>query len=303
MDKQQFDTEFQIAVITTGQEYLKARDNILASGPAALAMLEPIKQSQDWKSALVADILTGWLTERSRFDQCTQFVQGKLSGRPPITGQFTPNQRISAILQLNRLVVPRLLEMATKSREFGAESETAAIFGSLTRFKDFRAVLPLIELLQDPDGHIRELAASSLGELEDRRAVPPLLDLLRDEGHPAHEREAAGMSLGTLGATEASADLEKIVVDERVDSSFRTTAASSLVEIKSAQAVPLLNQVLRKTPDQALASALIEMLADAGDSSSIATLRGVEQGHADPQVREAAKSARERIEERLKTKE
>jgi HEAT repeat protein len=300
MDQQRFEAEFQKAVVSHGREYLEARERILASGAAALAMLEPRQRSPDWKTALVAEILTGWVRDASRFELCTRYVAGHLGGRPPITGQFTPNQRISAILQLTRAVVPRLLEMATKTREFGTDAEAGAIFGSLIRFRDPRAVPPLIELLHDPDGRIRELAANSLGELGDRRGVPALLELLRDARRPPREREAAAMSLGTLGALEASAELEAVITDERADASFRTTAARSLVELKGAQASLILNQVLVTTADPVVVSAVIELLADAGDTSSVPALRGLEQSHADPQIREAARAARERAEERLK---
>jgi HEAT repeat protein len=52
--------------------------------------------------------------------------------------------------------------------------------GALGRFKDPRAVDPLIAVLNDEDPSVRMNAAIALGDLKDPRAVEPLIPLLKD---------------------------------------------------------------------------------------------------------------------------
>ena len=95
---------------------------------------------------------------------------------------------------------------------------------ALGKLGNLAAVAPLIESLDSPDYYVRESAAQSLEMLGDRQAIPALQKLLaggvaaavKAEGKPhlVQPYEAVIEALGTIGATEAIADIEPFLDHE-----------------------------------------------------------------------------------------
>lgn len=246
------DAEFKIAVEQDGAAYRAARDAIVQRGPSALAFLEPKQSSSDWKTALTASILVGWLRNCDSFDRCTEAVFGRLSGGPTVTGSWTADRRIRTVAHLGNVLTPRLLEMALKTRELGEREQTETTFGLLVVWNDPRAVVPLIRVLEVPartttEELVRQWAATTLGGLEDKRAVGPLLAVMRDVKAPEMLRAAAGGGLGTLGAREALPDLRAVAADESADVEYREAAIRAIGALHDADSAPPLLRTLPGT--------------------------------------------------------
>lgn len=99
---------------------------------------------------------------------------------------------------------------------------------ALGEIKDQRAVEPLIILLKDYDGYVRESAARSLGKIKDPRAVAPLIGRLKYDGYSAAD------ALSKIGE---SAVVPLITELKNRNSSVRTRAAEALGKIKDPRAV------------------------------------------------------------------
>jgi hypothetical protein len=298
------ENEFKTAVLQSGEAYRAARTAILNRGERAIAVLTPKQADRDWKTSLTASILLGWLKNPALFDRCTAAIEGKLIGPLPITGSFPATRRIAAVSNLGKSVTPRLLEMALKTHELGDEEQATSIFGSLVALKDELAVVPLIETLKletkdnTTEATIREWAASSLGPLQDRRAIEPLEKVLNDSHAAETLRAATAGSLGKLGAREALPTLRRIAADKSADLEFRKTAVEAIGELKDADSAPGLLKALTATPDLSFQLFVIGTVGEIGASDVLAALRQIEQGHAEEPVRDYAKEAREKIEER-----
>lgn len=77
---------------------------------------------------------------------------------------------------------------------------------SLGRFKDPRAVNPLIEVLKDSDQHVRQITIFNLGLLGDRRAVEPILSVLNTPADVVN-----WYTLQTIKRLEAKAAVPKLI--------------------------------------------------------------------------------------------
>src|SRR5262245_52459689 len=200
------DALFSAALAARGPAYLKARDGVLAGGPSAIGALKTKRASPDWKVALQANILTGWLVNPAVFRKCIDFVDGKLPGNPGITGEFSPVQRARAIAGLGPAATPCVLELLIKVRGLDGK-QVAAIVGALRLMADPTAVDPLVSLLKDDDPDLRMNAAGLLGTFKEPRTIPPLIAVLTDTKQTDDARAAAAGSLGELGAQQAAPTL------------------------------------------------------------------------------------------------
>ncbi len=75
--------------------------------------------------------------------------------------------------------------------------------------KDARAVVPLIECLDDPDKYTRRAVAQALGRLADKRATKPLIKLLEDKD--AYFVRAVVAALGRIGDRRAVGPLKAVL--------------------------------------------------------------------------------------------
>jgi hypothetical protein len=293
------ETEFGDAVREHGDLYREARKAILGRGLSTLPFLQAQSKSADWRISLTANILAGWLQTPALFDQCTEYVHGKMPGRVPITGSFTASHRISAIEELGKAVTPRLLEMAWKTHEYGAPPELESIFGGLTVLQDDRSVLPLIDLMRTaPEEAVRGWAANTLGMLKDERAVTPLLDVLRDRSAPEDLRASAAMSLGGLGAKKAVPELRSVALNEHLDLNLRSSAVRSLGSLGDADSANPLLSILSQPHDLAFELVILDAVGKIGRPSILHELEALEASHQTEAVREGAREAADEIKER-----
>lgn len=115
---------------------------------------------------------------------------------------------------------------------------------ALGRLKDPRAVAPLIDLLSDPNPHLRTRAVEALGEIGRNEAYEPILKLVSDKNN--FVRQKAIESLGRLGNTDSYPFLVKALTD--ADKKVSKNAISAIGEIKNPAAIPFLIKFL-KNPD------------------------------------------------------
>lgn len=286
------ESEFRDAVAQTGPPYRAARTAVLAHGPAAAPFLDSHRSSSDWRASMTADILYGWLQSPDLFQRCTDAVNGKLIGPTPITGVFPAKRRIGEIKRMGAAVIPRLLEMLTKTGEYGGDKESEAIFGALAELNDGRAVLPLIDTMHtSPEPAIRESAASTLGMLHDERAVQPLLTVLRNSVAKPLLRAAAAMSLGQLGVTHAAGELRQLATNERLDLDLRMAAVRAIGDLGDSTAAEPLLRTLGHPHDLAYELTVVETVGKIATAAALPLLERVEKSHNEEPVRQAAKEA------------
>ncbi len=301
MASNEFDLQFQAAAQETGPVYVKARDGIVGMGQAALPLLQAKRQAGDWKSLLAADILAGWITNKDLYDRATEFIKGNLPGEPPITGQFTPEQRAKMTAQLGRDVIPRLLEMLAKTREIGTGDDRQALFGAISTLEDPRAVPVLLDLLAtSEDAELRVLAADSLGKLKDLRAAAALEAIVKAPSQSAELRGVSAIGLGQLRTPNALPLLEGILLDPSADLALRKSAARGLSRLGDTQASATLLLALDRKADLELTLVLIDTLGELGNTSCLSALGRLASSHPDRFVRESAQDARGKVAERSK---
>jgi HEAT repeat protein/energy-coupling factor transporter ATP-binding protein EcfA2 len=105
------------------------------------------------------------------------------------------------------------------------------------------AVSTLQEALKDKNITIREIAATSLGQIGDELAVPDLLQALDNNSHSNHVREAIAEALGQIGSRDAVPNLLKMLMDE--DSTIRWKASDALGKIASEEVIVDLLELLK----------------------------------------------------------
>lgn len=127
------------------------------------------------------------------------------------------------------------------------------------------AVLPLIELLRDPDEGVRCRAAEALGRLRDSRAARPLTAALQDTQPAVQAAVQSGLIL--LGAGAVRALCEAVWSGSP---SWRLPAAETLVRIGS-PAVPTLVRLLA-APVWEVRREAVAILGRIGDRAAIPAL-------------------------------
>lgn len=136
--------------------------------------------------------------------------------------------------------LPPLIDMLHSAR--GMDREDAARL--LARFRDARAVTPLLASLKDSSPNVRMIAAYSLGEIGDARAVKPLIAILPDRSQDMRVRKNAASALGRLG--DRRAVLPLIDVLRREPNALKPEAAMALGRIGDERALPPLIVALKQ---------------------------------------------------------
>ncbi|WP_432978566.1 HEAT repeat domain-containing protein [Dactylosporangium sp. CA-233914] len=151
-----------------------------------------------------------------------------------------------------------------KRRDPVARARAAEVLGNLGR-KD--SLLPLCELLGDPDADVRVVAARSLGRIGDAGATQPLLATLPSRRPiPAHVVATALTRLGTAAQGALLAALD----DPR--SPVRATAAEVLGLIGAAGATVRVESALRADPAMEVRTAAARTLGRLGTRTALAPL-------------------------------
>ena len=132
----------------------------------------------------------------------------------------------------------------------------------------------LRELLRVQGRYTPAFAARALGQSRDRAAAPALLPLL-DGTRPPEVVVSAIRALAQVGAPAAGAPLLKIAGDPGVDANIRLEAVKALGDLKAAEALPVIQDLL--TQDwPALRAAALRAAANVDQENFILVLSGLE---------------------------
>lgn len=292
MANDEFTQLFQTCVAREGNEYVAARDAILAAGAAVRAHIAAKLEAADWREQLPAHILAGWLDHRAVFEQAADIVRGYPSDRmlvTPIGGTFTPAERAQSLAGMGAVIVPRLLEMLLKTKEYADTAELQAILQALHALRDDRAVLPLANLvgLRAPDP-ARVFALGVLGSLRDPRAFDAVQLAFASPENSVAVRGAAAVALGLFADRRATAGLLAALRDPTEDASVRRHAARGLGYLGDPAAGDALAALLRGEQPPEMALTIVQALGRLGGSSALAALEEAGRTHTDATVRRAA---------------
>jgi HEAT repeat protein len=102
----------------------------------------------------------------------------------------------------------------------------AAATGSLGQLLDRRAVVPLLNAINDPVAEISVEAIGALGAMPDPRSIPALLEVVRNEHgfFVGTTRRAAILALARIGGEQAACELRFVASNEWEDAVIRSTA-------------------------------------------------------------------------------
>ncbi len=146
-------------------------------------------------------------------------------------------------------------------------------------------------LLQEGDASVREALFISLAIIGDAAAADALMPLLRSDD--AALRNAAIESLAGMPAL-VTPRVAALLADE--DADVRLFTVNLLGELRHAQVLPWLLQVLRHEPEVNVVAAAIEVLTEIGQPEHVAALRAARERFArDAFIGFAADMAIERI--------
>jgi cyclophilin family peptidyl-prolyl cis-trans isomerase/HEAT repeat protein len=116
---------------------------------------------------------------------------------------------------------------------------------ALQRVDDNRAAPALLTLLGGSAKYSRAFAARGLGRAKHAAAVKPLLALLAPAARtPLEVMVAAVRALGQIGAAESAASLVRLASEPGVDPNLRLEAVAALGELKAAEGVPVLQDLM-----------------------------------------------------------
>jgi hypothetical protein len=286
---------FQSCLDREGPAYIEARDAILAMGEPVRPQLTAKLASADWHEQMIAQILAGWLAQRALYETVAANVEGlPTSGMrgEPIGGTFAPAQRVRSLTKMGNAIVPRLLELLLKTREFSGAAEFQTILQTLNSMRDERAVLPLADLAgrRGPDP-ARVFALGVLGSIRDPRAFDAVQSALARQENSAAVRGAAAVALGLYGDRRATATLLAALQDPTEDSSVRRHAARGLGHLGDPAAADALAALLRSEQPPEMALTVVQALGNLGGASAIAALDEAKRTHADSAIRRAADEA------------
>ena len=185
--------------------------------------------------------------------------------------------RMNAILALGRIGNPRafepLLALFTQTDDINLAARALAWLG------DERAVVPLIDALNDPRPVMRLSAAEALGELHDRRAVEPLIVALTDP--EVSVRQYAATALGNLGDQRAVEPLLQALATTKTHTHF--DLANSVIQLHDAEGIQadafehFFRAITNTDPARI---AMVNALAQLGDRRAVEPL--IEIVHTEP---------------------
>lgn len=146
---------------------------------------------------------------------------------------------------------------------------------ALQRVNDARAVPALLELLKGEGQLTRAFAARGLGQLKDPRAAAPLLAIAENAGDPTAVRIQAVRGVALLGDPNAAAALRRLILSPKVDQNLQLEAVTALAQVRSAQSVELLIDLVSAGWPSVRAAAL-NALARADPDVFISALSGLD---------------------------
>lgn len=311
MTGEEFEDRFQDCARTTGEEYVTARDTLLAEGISISDSLRA--KLADAGQRTTAEILLGWIARKPTYVEVKPMMQ-RLKTAGPRGRTVTPSHIARTLAGLGPSVVPRLIEMLTKTDEAATGSDPQIVMQALGYMRDRRAVQPLLGLMRSTgDGEVRVLAMATLGDVGER-GDPDILHAMRQEmatetRDPAG-RGAAILCLGRI-STEAS-DRDRLIAmarDRNVDTVLRESAIRAMGHMWQGQDTALfagsvpgeseLGSLLLEETDEALALECVgaldritgrpeSQLLFAAGGPALSALTRAQAAHASLAVRRAA---------------
>jgi len=130
---------------------------------------------------------------------------------------------VEALQCLASWTIPRLIAALQDSNYWFRRRRAAETLAQI------RESVPLIEILQHPDRHVRRSAVEALAQQGDPRATKPLIDVLEDNDH--YVRRKAAEALGRIGDTQAVQPLIKVLQQDN-DWRVRQAAAEAMGYIR-----------------------------------------------------------------------
>lgn len=137
-----------------------------------------------------------------------------------------------------RFILLSLSHPAAQMREAAAANAVKAI-------KRLGDAYPLLELLDDPDFHVRLKAIWALGLAENETAVKPLAKLLKDPDEPWQLKYMSVEALGRLKAVKAGEEIAALL--KTGNYCLKTVAAKTLGELGYFPAIEALVDTLAET--------------------------------------------------------
>jgi HEAT repeat protein len=150
----------------------------------------------------------------------------------------------------------------------------------------------LIAALEDPASQVKAAAAKSLGTLKMKRAAPLLCGLLADSSDDV--AIAAANALGEIADPVALDVLIRIVKSDGVTPGLYEASANALAKMKDPRAIPGLIGLLKSDKDKLRWSA-VDALGNLRASDAVEPLKNLAINDANPQIREAALAALNKI--------
>jgi cyclophilin family peptidyl-prolyl cis-trans isomerase/HEAT repeat protein len=115
---------------------------------------------------------------------------------------------------------------------------------ALQRIGDPRAAPALKAMVQGTGRYSRAFAARGLGALHDRSSVPLLLALLQSARGDVALTVSAIRALAQIGATEAAGPILSVLAADGTDPNVRLEAVNALAALKSANALPTIQDLI-----------------------------------------------------------
>ncbi|WP_236005111.1 HEAT repeat domain-containing protein [Nonomuraea antri] len=285
-----FETLFLSCVDRTGEPYTAAREELRRRGGEIAGPLEERAAATDWATHTTARILLGWIRDRSLFEQVTSILRDRDSAPRRVGLAPAPTASAAAVAALGSKVVPRLIEILTKTHEHRDGISGQVVLLALDYLRDPLAVMPLRRLALDTaDEQERTLAVAALGGIGDDRAFDLARDVFNDAGRGEVLRGTAALCLGRLGLPEAGEVLLAAARRAGEGSTVRASAVRAIGYLGDPAHVAGLRQVLEgETADGALALEAVGALARLGDAPA---LRQAARSHPLSAVRSAAQEA------------
>lgn len=293
---------FDRAVEEVGDDYCAVRKAVRERKDDVETALREKTQEEDWRIARTAEMLLGWRTRQDLFEQCAADVRAEWAKKEkakPISGQVDADRRAMVIANHGEEVVPRLLEMITKSYEAEEDVEQDTVLLALGYLRDRRATEPLLYLLErSADDDLRRMVVRALGMLEDPRANEPMIQLLQAKPEPAALRGEAIGALVRLRTRQAAGPLQELLVDRKADMELRQRSAQALGRLGDASATPALVQAIQTEHYRDLHYFSILSLEKIGDRSALPAVNTVLHLYPDSTMQSAGRKAKAAIESR-----
>jgi len=272
-----FDKVFQKAVESEGGDYLAARDQLILAANGDVFLKKEIGNPQ-WERRWVARIADGWRTNAPLYDRTNSYIDGKITGPLPITGKFGIDKRAKKVESLGADVVPRLVEIIWKTKEYQDAERISTVFAALTRLEARDAIPPLRSLTHRGVPELyRGKAIATLGYLTDKASAPEFQSIVKDPLETIYIRDTALRAYVRTSASNPADLLIDVLRDAKNPASLRNTAASLLVYQEDDRIKDVFHHILKGTPDEELQKTIIDGLGRHGDKESMQLLEDLMQ--------------------------